>query len=93
MMPCPKCDCANSAVKDSRPTMLGTGHAAIRRRRACLKCTYRWTTFETVYGDQRLGQQVKKLTAILQRATQDLQSVCAELNIEAGHLLRSDENP
>ncbi len=91
MMPCPKCDSANSIVKDSRPTMIGTGHAAIRRRRACGKCTYRWTTFETIGGDQRLGQQVKKLTAVLQRATQDLQSVSAELNIEAGRLLADED--
>lgn len=42
-MVCPKCEYHDTKVIDSRDTMEGR---AIRRRRACLKCEYRFTTFE-----------------------------------------------
>lgn len=44
-MQCPKCHHDNTKVVDSRPTEEGS---AIRRRRACLACDYRFTTFERV---------------------------------------------
>jgi transcriptional repressor NrdR len=42
-MKCPLCGYADSKVVDSRPTE-GTG---IRRRRECLQCKNRFTTYET----------------------------------------------
>ena len=42
-MRCPFCGHAESQVKDSRPSEDG---AAIRRRRECLKCEKRFTTYE-----------------------------------------------
>lgn len=42
---CPFCNYADSKVVDSRPTDEGT---SIRRRRECLKCGKRFTTYETV---------------------------------------------
>lgn len=42
-MRCAKCHHTNTAVIDSRDTDDG---AAIRRRRECTKCGYRFTTFE-----------------------------------------------
>lgn len=44
-MICPKCEHSDTKVTDSRDTMEGK---AIRRRRECLKCQYRFTTFENV---------------------------------------------
>lgn len=44
-MKCPFCSFLDSKVVDSRPTDEGT---SIRRRRECLKCFKRFTTYETV---------------------------------------------
>ena len=44
-MRCPFCGFDDSKVVDSRPTDEGT---SIRRRRECLKCLKRFTTYETV---------------------------------------------
>ena len=44
-MKCPFCGFADSKVVDSRPTEEGS---SIRRRRECLKCLKRFTTYETV---------------------------------------------
>jgi transcriptional repressor NrdR len=52
-MRCPFCGSSNTQVKDSRPT---EDHTAIRRRRVCLDCSGRFTTFERV--------QLRELTVI-----------------------------
>ena len=44
-MRCPSCASLDTQVKDSRPT---EDSAAIRRRRVCLSCHFRFTTFERV---------------------------------------------
>ncbi|AYF54740.1 transcriptional repressor NrdR [Clostridium botulinum C] len=44
-MKCPYCGFEESKVVDSRST---EDHKAIRRRRECLKCTKRYTTYEKV---------------------------------------------
>jgi transcriptional repressor NrdR len=44
-MRCPNCGSLDTQVKDSRPT---EDSAAIRRRRVCLTCHFRFTTFERV---------------------------------------------
>ena len=52
-MRCPSCASLDTQVKDSRPT---EDSAAIRRRRVCLACNFRFTTFERV--------QLRELTVI-----------------------------
>ena len=42
-MRCPKCACDESKVVDSRPS---ESNDAIRRRRECTKCGFRFTTYE-----------------------------------------------
>lgn len=42
-MRCPKCGCEESKVVDSRPS---ENYDAIRRRRECVECGYRFTTYE-----------------------------------------------
>ena len=44
-MRCPTCTSLDTQVKDSRPT---EDSSAIRRRRQCLACGFRFTTFERV---------------------------------------------
>ncbi|MEP3244862.1 MAG: transcriptional regulator NrdR [Sneathiella sp.] len=52
-MRCPFCNSEETQVKDSRPTEDNT---AIRRRRACMACGARFTTFERV--------QLRELTVV-----------------------------
>src|SRR2546426_10936913 len=44
-MRCPKCGCQNDKVIDSRSSREG---ATIRRRRECLGCDHRFTTYEEI---------------------------------------------
>src|SRR5229473_879651 len=44
-MRCPNCTSLDTQVKDSRPT---EDSSVIRRRRVCLACNFRFTTFERV---------------------------------------------
>jgi len=44
-MRCPKCGCQDDKVIDSRASREG---ATIRRRRECIQCGYRFTTYEEV---------------------------------------------
>src|SRR5262249_16285318 len=44
-MRCPNCGSLDTQVKDSRPTQ---DSSVIRRRRVCLSCNFRFTTFERV---------------------------------------------
>jgi transcriptional repressor NrdR len=53
-MRCPKCGCQDDKVIDSRASREG---ATIRRRRECLKCAYRFTTYEEI---ERGGLMITK---------------------------------
>jgi transcriptional repressor NrdR len=53
-MRCPKCGCQDDKVIDSRASREG---ATIRRRRECIGCGYRFTTYEEV---ERAGLLVLK---------------------------------
>jgi transcriptional repressor NrdR len=53
-MRCPKCGCQDDKVIDSRASREG---ATIRRRRECLKCGYRFTTYEEI---ERGGLMITK---------------------------------
>lgn len=50
-MKCPKCGTDDDKVVDSRSAREG---ATIRRRRECLKCGYRFTTYEEINRDEIL---------------------------------------
>ena len=47
MLKCPKCKKGNTVVIDSRDN-----GEQIRRRRKCLKCSYRHTTYEKIKEDE-----------------------------------------
>ena len=53
-MRCPKCGCQDDKVIDSRSSREG---ATIRRRRQCIACAFRFTTYEEV---ERAGLLVLK---------------------------------
>jgi transcriptional repressor NrdR len=53
-MRCPKCGCQDDKVIDSRSSREG---ATIRRRRQCIACGFRFTTYEEV---ERAGLMVLK---------------------------------
>src|SRR5438128_7568272 len=53
-MRCPKCGCHDDKVIDSRGSREG---ATIRRRRQCLKCGHRFTTYEEI---ERAGLVIVK---------------------------------
>lgn len=42
-MKCPECGCEESKVIDSRPT-----ENKVRRRRECIQCGFRFTTYEII---------------------------------------------
>lgn len=48
-MRCPKCSHLDDKVLDSRAAREG---ASIRRRRQCLQCEYRFTTYEEIVKDE-----------------------------------------
>ena len=50
-MKCPKCQADDDKVLDSRSARDG---AAIRRRRECLACGHRFTTYEEVDRDEAM---------------------------------------
>ncbi len=75
-MRCPKCGCQDDKVIDSRASREG---ATIRRRRECLKCEHRYTTYEEIERprlmvlkrDGRIEEfSREKLIASLQKACQ-----------------------
>ena len=51
-MRCPACSHLESKVVDSRPSEDGT---SIRRRRECLDCGYRSTTYERLVDNPLIG--------------------------------------
>ncbi|HXP62466.1 MAG TPA: transcriptional regulator NrdR [Dongiaceae bacterium] len=53
-MRCPKCGCQDDKVVDSRASREG---ATIRRRRECIVCGFRFTTYEEI---ERVGLAVLK---------------------------------
>ncbi len=48
-MKCPTCGCSDSKVIDSRPVEDGN---SIKRRRECLECQRRFTTYEVIEASQ-----------------------------------------
>lgn len=76
-MECPKCKRIDNDVIDSRQGLYGW-----RRRRSCLGCGYRWTTYELTkeeiiaLADKLTAKQIKrKSLAILKDAYQKIQNL------------------
>ena len=82
-MKCPKCGVDDDKVLDSRSARDG---AAIRRRRECVKCGHRFTTYEEIDRDEVL---VVKRDGT--RQTFDRQKVDKAIRIACGKRPVSDE--
>jgi transcriptional repressor NrdR len=99
-MKCPGCGFAESKVIDSRPVPEGN---SIRRRRECLSCQKRFTTFETIEttpiivikksGGKELFDKQKLLSGVL-KATQkrpvDALTLVNEIEAELQNTLRQE---
>jgi len=81
-MKCPKCTYEDSKVVESRDA--GEGDS-IRRRRECLKCSYRYTTYERV---ERPNLAVVKKNG--ERELFDRHKLSAAILRSVGKFLRSD---
>ena len=102
-MKCPYCEVADSKVIDSRPT---DEHEAIRRRRECLSCGKRFTTYEKVEsvplmvikkdGSRQMFDGQKLLNGIMRACEKrsvsmdDMQRVVDEIEIAAQNLLERE---
>lgn len=99
-MKCPGCGFPESKVIDSRPTVEGN---SIRRRRECLECQKRFTTFETIETVQIIvikknsGKELfdkQKLLAGVLKATQkrpvDAVMLVNEIESELQNTLRQE---
>ena len=99
-MKCPGCGYTKSVVVDSRPVTEGN---SIRRRRECLACQKRFTTFEMIEsvqiivvkksGDKELFDKQKLLAGVL-KATQkrpvDAVALVNEIEAELQNSLRQE---
>lgn len=98
-MKCPACSYFDSKVVDSRPTPDGS----IRRRRECLSCKKRFTTYEVVEtlqvfvlkkdGSKEPFDRAKLLTGVLkacQKRPIDAEAVVSDIELELQNTLRQD---
>ncbi|MBP5181262.1 MAG: transcriptional repressor NrdR [Clostridiales bacterium] len=84
-MKCPKCGADNDKVIDTRPSDEGR---AIRRRRVCLECEYRYSTIERT---EVLGMKVVKKDGTRQDFSREklmagLASACSKRPVSNGNL-------
>src|SRR5580693_5676609 len=89
-MRCPSCNSLDTQVKDSRPT---EDSAVIRRRRVCIACNFRFTTFERVQlreltvikrNGRRVPVDVEKVETMVSAIVRELESGGeAEISSEA----------
>ena len=102
-MKCPFCEYEESKVIDSRPTDEGE---AIRRRRECLKCSKRFTTYEKIEniplmvvkkdGSRQMFDRVKLLNGIMRACekrpvpTGDMERIVNEIEIAIQNMLERE---
>ena len=98
-MKCPACGYFDSKVVDSRPTPDGS----IRRRRECLTCKKRFTTYEVIEtlqvfvlkkdGSKEPFDRAKLLTGVLkacQKRPVNAEEVVADIELELQNSLKQD---
>ena len=99
-MKCPACGCADSKVIDSRPVEEGN---SIRRRRECLACQKRFTTFEILEtvqiivikknGSKELFDRNKLLSGLLkacQKRPVNAEEIATEIENELQNSLTTE---
>lgn len=102
-MQCPSCNYINTKVLESRSTESGK---SIRRRRECLRCAYRFTTYERIEllsitvikkdGKKESYNSSKILKGIIRAcektgiSTQVLESIVDEIELQLQQQLRKE---
>ncbi len=102
-MKCPFCEYEESKVIDSRPTDEGE---AIRRRRECLSCGKRFTTYEKIEniplmvikkdGSRQMFDRIKLLNGIMRAcekrpvATVDMERIVSEVEAATQNFLERE---
>lgn len=99
-MKCPSCGYFDSKVIDSRPSADGS---SIRRRRECLECQRRFTTFETIEeiqivvikksGEKEFFDRNKLLSGIIKSCYKrpvDAEAIVNEIEQELHNTMRND---
>lgn len=99
-MKCPFCGFLDSKVIDSRPVMDGS---SIRRRRECLECQRRFTTFEAVeatqlivvkkHGEKELFDRNKLLAGLMKACEKrpvNADEIVTEIESELQNALRQE---
>ena len=99
-MKCPNCGYQDSKVIDSRPIEEGN---SIRRRRECLQCGKRFTTFEMIEtsqiivikkdGSKEPFDRMKLVNGILKatrKRTVDAEAIVNEIEVDLQNALRSE---
>ena len=90
-MKCPVCGCADSKVIDSRPVEEGN---SIRRRRECLACQKRFTTFEILETVQTIVTKKDGSKEIFDRnkLLSGLLKACQKRPVNAEEIVTEIEN-
>ena len=80
-MRCPACSCSESKVVDSRPSEDST---SIRRRRECLSCGLRFTTYERLGENPLIVRKSNNTSEVFNREKllRGLYTACAKRPIE-----------
>lgn len=99
-MKCPTCGYFDSKVIDSRPSNDGN---SIRRRRECLECQRRFTTFETIEsvqqfvvkksGEKELYDRNKLLSGVMkacQKRPVDPEQIVSEVEQEMQNTMKTE---
>ena len=99
-MRCPNCGCLESRVIDSRQNIVGNN---IRRRRECLNCQKRFTTFEVIEsvqlvvikknGTRELFDRSKLLSGLLKACEKrpvNAEQIATEIESELQNSLRQE---
>lgn len=73
---CLECGHPNSTVRDSRPR-----DRAIRRRRVCLKCGHRWTTWEIPADAASLLDEIERIPEMLRTIAEQVDGAATDLRI------------
>ncbi|HMJ90631.1 MAG TPA: transcriptional regulator NrdR [Candidatus Acidoferrum sp.] len=85
-MRCPKCGCQDDKVIDSRAARDGS---AIRRRRECLKCDHRFTTYEQVEKPRKieiLKRDGRREDFEMEKLVTSLKRACQKRPISSDHI-------
>lgn len=84
-MKCPKCGIDDDKVLDSRSAREG---AAIRRRRECVKCGHRYTTYEEINRDelQVIKRDGTRQTFDRQKLEKAIRQACGKRKISSDQI-------